>query len=120
MKKFTLAQDILPFNFFNEVGFSYEDAVINSIKRKFPLLTEAECKDIFEKYQDDFTEPLYELRDSNSLNNCWIGDNEVDEATGTWGYSDYEVVDIKKVRIELEKEVRVLMEEVFKEMDLKR
>ena len=119
MLKFTLARDGLPFNFFDEVGFSYQDVAIDSIRRKFILLTKSECEGVFEKYEDDFTEPLYELRDSYSLNYCWIGDNEVDEATGTWGYSDYEVVDIKNVRLELEKEVRVLIEGVLKEIDLK-
>jgi len=120
MIKFTLAHDILPFNFFEEVDFSYQDVAIDSIKRKFTWLTKSECEGIFEKYEDNFTEILYELRDSDTLNDCWIGDDEVDEATGTWGYSDYEVVDIKKVRTELEKEVKVLMEEVLKEIDLKR
>ncbi len=119
MMKFTLAQDRLPFNFFDEVGFSYQDVAIDSIKRKFTWLNKSECEGIFGKYEDDFTEILYELRDSNSLNDNWVGDDEVDEATGTWCYSDYEVVDIKRVRIELEKEVRGLMEEVLKEIDLK-
>ena len=119
MMKFTLAQDLLPFNFFDEVGFSYKDVAINSIKRKFNWLTKSECKDIFEKYEDDFTETLYELLDSNSLNDSGIGDNEVDEATGTWGYSDYEVVDTNKVKIGLEKDVSLLIEEVLKEIDLK-
>ena len=119
MIKFTLAQDILPFNFFDEVGFSYKDAAIDLIRRKFTWLNKSECEAVFEKYEDDFTEPLYELRDSNSLNDSWIGDNEVDEATGTWGYSDYEVVDIDKVKIELEKDVSLLIEEVLKGIDLK-
>ena len=119
MKKFTLAQDLLPFNFFDEVNFAYKNILINIIKRKFAGYSKSECINIFEKYEDDFTEILYELRDSNSLNDSWIRDFEVDEATGTWGYSDYEVVDINKVKIGLEKDVSQLIEKVLKEIDLK-
>lgn len=118
-KKFSLSQDNMPFNFFDEVDFAYEPIVLDSIKGKYAWLDKSECKAVFEKYEDYFTESLYELRDANSINDSWIGDYEVDESTGTWGYSNFEVVDIKKVRKELEKEVKELVEELLIKFDLK-
>lgn len=120
MKKFTLSQEDLPFNFFDEVVFSYEDVAMDLIQQKFTELTESECESIFEKYVDDFTQILYELRDSDCINDYWVGDSEVDEATGTWGYSEYEVGNMKQVRADLDKEVRVLMKEVLEGIDLQR
>ena len=118
--KISLSQDLLPFNFFYQVDFSYRNAAIACIKRKYTKLNTSECSDIFERYQDDFTEKIYELRDSAVLNSYWIGDHEIDEATGTWGYSNYEIIDVKIVRKELEIEVREFMEEVLREIDLKK
>lgn len=120
MKKFTLSQEDLPFNFFDEVVFSYEDVAMDLIQQKFTELTESECESIFEKYVDDFTQILYELRDSDCINDYWVGDSEVDEATGTWGYSEYEVGNMKQMRSDLDKEVRVLMKEVLEGIDLQR
>ena len=117
--KISLSKDLLPFNFFDQVDFSYQNTIIARIKKKYTQLNTSECIEIFERYQDDFTEKIYELRDSVVLNNYWIGDHEIDEATGTWGYSNYEIMDVKIVRKELENEVGELMEEVLKEIDIK-
>jgi len=119
MKK-KLSKELLPFNFFEAIDCPYQEIAFDSIKRKFTWLNTSGANDIFEKHQDDFTEKLYELRDSIALNDCWIRDHEIDESTGTWGYSDYEVVDVEKTRKELENELRELFEGVLKEIDIKR
>jgi hypothetical protein len=46
------------------------------------------------------------------------GDDEIDESSGTWGYSIYEVGDVKQARIKLKKAVKVLLEEVVNEIDM--
>ena len=117
---FTLAENELPFNFFDEVGFSYYNIIIDCIKRKFTLLTESECDTFFENHEDDFTELLYELRDSDPISGNQIGESEVDESTGTFGYFDYEISDVKNVRLELENEVRLLVKGLLTELELKR
>ena len=54
MKEFTLAEDSLPFNFFEEIGFSFQEIVIECIKNKFTTFSHSECENIFEENYDLF------------------------------------------------------------------
>jgi hypothetical protein len=118
MKKYTLDKDSLPFNFFDEVDFSFKDEAIDFLKTKHSHLSDSECENVFEENEDFISEIMYELIDSDALNDYWIGDDEIDESSGTWGYSIYEVGDVKQARIKLKKAVKVLLEEVVNEIDM--
>ena len=118
MKKFTLAEDSLPFGYFDVIGFSFRESSIKCIKRKFTNLSHSECETVFEDNYDLFSEKMYELRDSDAINDYCIGEEEIDESSGTWGYFQYEVDDIKKVLIKLEDEVEILLDEVLSDIEL--
>jgi len=46
----------------------------------------------------------------------WVGDYEVDESSGTWGYSEYEIDDVKKARNKVEKDTKILFQELAGEI----
>jgi hypothetical protein len=50
MKKITLAEDSLPFNYLEELDISLESLAIRCINEKFPRLNFEECENIFEEY----------------------------------------------------------------------
>ena len=62
MIEFSLAEDSMPFNFFKEIGFSFEELAIDCIKTKFDTLSHSECEIIFQDNYDLFSEKIYELR----------------------------------------------------------
>jgi hypothetical protein len=118
MEEFTLAEDSLPFDFFEEIGFSYQEIAIECIKNKFNTLTEADCEIIFENNYDDFSEKMYELRTSAAIFDYCVSEEEIDEGSGTWGYFHFEIDDVNIVKLKLEKEVRDLVEEVVNNLEL--
>jgi hypothetical protein len=113
MIEFTLSEESLPFDFFDEIGFSIKDLAIEGIKRKYSALPYAKCEIIFEKNYDLFFEKFYELRDSEAISDYCMGVEEIDESTGTWGYLHFEVDNIINARMKLEKESKILLEEVL-------
>ena len=118
MIEFSLAEDSMPFNFFKEIGFSFEELAIDCIKTKFDTLSHSECEIIFEDNYDLFSEKIYELRDSDTINDYCIGEEEIDESSGTWGYFHYEVDDVKKARLKLQEEAKLLLEEVVNDFEI--
>ena len=116
MKEFTLAEDSLPFDFFEEIGFSFHEIAIECIKNKFTTLSLSECENIFEENYDLFSEKMYELRDSESISEYCVGEEEIDESSGTWGYFHYEIDDLNEAKLKLEKEAKNLLEEVVNDL----
>lgn len=49
MLEFTLAQDSLPFNYFDELSVSYEETAIDCIQNRFKQLSRIECEKLFNK-----------------------------------------------------------------------
>lgn len=118
MKEFTIPEDSLPFVFFEELGFSYQEIAMECIKNKFATLSHSECENIFEDNYDLFSEKMYELRNSEAISDYCVGEEEIDESSGTWGYFHYEIDDIKKAKLKLEKEVKDLLEEVVNDLEI--
>ena len=110
MKKFTLAENSLPFDYFDEIGFSFKELAIEAIKIKFTTLSYTECEIIFEDNYDLISDKMYELRDSEAISDYCIGEEEIDESSGTWGYYHYEIDDLKKAIIKLEAKSKLLLE----------
>ena len=118
MLKFTLAEDSLPFNFFEELDFFFEDLAILCINRKFPQMSYEECENVLEDNTDFFSDKMYELKDSHVINDYCVGEEEVDESSGTWGYYHFEIDDVEKAKNKLGQEVIDLLEEAVEEITL--
>lgn len=116
MKEFTLSEDSLPLSFFDEIGFSFQEIAVECIKRKFTTLSHSECDVIFEKNYDLFSEKISELRDSENIMDYRIGEIEINERKGTWGYFLYKVDDVTNVRIELEQEAKLLFDKIVNDI----
>jgi hypothetical protein len=118
MTKFTLAEDSLPFNYFEELDFSFENLAVMCINKKFPQLSQEECENAFEENSDLFSDKMYELKDSHAINDYCVGEEEIDESSGTWGYFHFEIDDVEKAKNKLEHEVMELLEEVIVELSI--
>jgi hypothetical protein len=118
MIEFTLSEDSLPFSYCEELDFSFEDLAIKCINNKFPHLSYEECENVFEENSDLFSEKIFELKDSNVINDYCVGEEEADEGSGTWGYFHFEIDDIDKVKSELETEVLRLFDEIIGNVNL--
>ena len=118
MHEFTIAEDSLPFDFFEEIEFDFQDVALECIKNRFPDLSSAECEQIFEDHYDLFSDKMFEMRDSSAIYDYHIGEDEVDEGSGTWGYILFEVDDIDKARVNVAAEAKGLLEEVVKDLVL--
>lgn len=116
MLKFALAEDSLPFNYFEELDFSFENVAIKCINKKFPQLSYEESESVFEENSDLFSDKMYELKDSHAINDYCVGEEEIDESSGTWGYFHFEIDDVEKAKNKLEQEVIDLLEEVISEI----
>lgn len=108
MKRFTLDESSMPFNFFEAVGFSFDEIAIQAIQQKFTFLSRPECQDLFDNNYDLFSEEICELRDSAAIIDYCIGECEVDESSGTWGYLHFEVDNLEWVKNQLAAEALVL------------
>jgi hypothetical protein len=117
MKEFTVEEDFLPLGFFYEIECAIDAIAIDCLKRKFPSLTDAEYKLMYEENYDLFEQSLFALRDSSAIHDYCVGTEEIDEGTGTWGYYHFEVTDLGKAREELTKEVAKIFDEAINEMD---
>ena len=115
MVKFTLSKDSLPFSFFDEVGFSLQNPLIESIKEKYPGLSQKECGLVLDKNEDVINDVLSEMFEFIGYE---IGEYELDESTGTWVYIDFEIPDLDRVNSELDSELKSLMREYLNETKL--
>jgi hypothetical protein len=88
------------------------------LKRKFPNLTEAEYKLMYEENYDLFEQSLFTLRNSSAIHDYCVGTEEIDEGTGTWGYYHFEVTDLDKAREELARETSLLFDNEVNEIEL--
>lgn len=118
MLEFTLAQDSLPFNYFDELSVSYEETAIDCIQNRFKQLSRIECEKLFNKNIHSFEDILFELNYSDAINDYCTTTFEVDEASGTWGYSNFRISDVKQAKIELEVAARELIEEFVLELSI--
>ncbi len=75
-----------------------------------------ECENIFNKNYDLFSEKIYELKDSGSINDYCIGEEEIGESSGTWRYFHFEVDDIEKAKMKLEEEAKHLLDEIVNDI----
>jgi hypothetical protein len=117
MKEFTIEEDFLPLGFFYEIECAIDAIAIDCLKRKFPNLTEAEYKLMYEENYDLFEQSLFAIRDSSAIHDYCVGTEEIDEATGTWGYYHFEVGDLDKARADLAKEAALIFDEAVNELD---
>jgi hypothetical protein len=118
MKKFTIAEDELPFDFLEKISISWSNIALECIKKKFTDLSISECERIYNKNFDLLSDKLYELRDSDIINNNCIEEEEINESSGTWGYFHYVVDDVEKVKSELEEEIRDLLDDILNNITL--
>jgi hypothetical protein len=117
MIEFTLDEDSMPFNFFEEVDFSFDSIAIKCLNKKYPHLSESECEKIFDSHYDLFSEKMFELKDSEAILDYCIGEEEIDESSGTYGYFHFAIDDIDKVKIQLEREAQLLIEEIIESIE---
>jgi hypothetical protein len=117
MIQFTISEDSFPYSFFEEINFSFENIAIGCIKKKFPKLSQSELKKNYDDHDSDFDDILKtELKESHTIMNCWIDDTEVDEGSGSWGYSTYEIENVGDVKLKLEEEVTILIQTVVEKI----
>ena len=110
MKKFVLEQSGLPWNFFSEIGLDYEPIVIRLIQSKFFNCSLKECEDLFNKNGDSIAEELCNEDLVFIIDSYCVGEEEIDESSGTWGYSHYLVEDVQKAQEDLEKEIILMLD----------
>jgi hypothetical protein len=101
MISFTVAETELPFSFFEEIEVSYEDIALNCIKDKYLEYTASQIELLYEKHISLIEERLFDLKNSDIINDYCVGQIEVDEATGTWGYLEFEILDLSKAQSEV-------------------
>jgi hypothetical protein len=116
MKEFTLAEDSLPFNFFEEIELSFQEIAVECIKEGLITLSHSECESIFEVNYDLFSEKMYDARISEAISDYCVGEEEIDESTGAWGYFHYEIEDGNKAKLELGMNVKILFDEVVDDL----
>lgn len=116
MKKFVLEQSGLPWNFFSEIGLDYEPIVIRLIQSKFINRTQKECEDLFEKNCDSIDEELCNEDLVFVIDSYWVGEEERDESSGTWGYYHYMVEDVQKAKDDLEMGIIQILDKFVSEL----
>ena len=114
--KITLAADQRPFNFFEAIDLNYYEVIIKHIQKN-KSLSYSRSVEFFEKHNTDLIDQLYELRDNQIISDCWQEDREVDESSGTFGYSVYVIENIDEIKNKLEQEIMSLLNEVLKDFD---
>ena len=118
MKTFTIGEDSLVWDYFDEIDFNYTGFVIDYLKKKFPKLGDNEAEELYEANSDLFTELEYEIKTSAAIQDYCIGEEEIDEASGTWGYFTFEIKDVEEAVEKLEKELDGLFEGVIDKVKL--
>ena len=118
MKTFTIGEDLFIWNYFSKIEFKFDSFVIGYIKLHFPQLTEEECEKVYEKNYDLFTDFEYEIKNSDEIQWYCVGENEVDEASGTWGYYTFRIEDLEEARTKLKDLLEGLFEDVIDKVKL--
>lgn len=116
--EFTLSEDELPFNYFDEIDFCYQSVVIECIIEKYPNLNEEQAQEICEQNIDAINDEITELRNGDLMGYSYE-EEEVDEGSGTWGYFHFDVTDVVVARREMTEETRGLMRSFLKKAKLK-
>jgi hypothetical protein len=116
MEKIIVPKDEMPFSLLEEIGISWSSIAFECIQKKFTELSILECEKILDDNYDKISDVLYDLRDSDFINDNCIGEEEIDESSGTWGYLHFEFNDVKKTKSILEDETRDLLEIVINEI----
>ena len=113
MTKFTIPETELPFAFFDEIGVSYIDIALGCLRDKFVDSTPIPLTEILEKYDDLITQKLFKLKNSTVLNDYFVREIEADDSSGTWGYSEFEILDLEKVKFDVSEKIKLLINEVL-------
>jgi hypothetical protein len=50
------------------------------------------------------------------IDSYWVGEHEVDESSGTWGYSHYEVDDVNQAHEDIKKEITSILEKFLSKL----
>lgn len=114
--EFTLAEYELPWNFFNEVDFSYEGTFHDRLKEHLADYSDSQIEALMDEHTDEIHDLACEL--NMDLNQFSCGEvEEIDESTGTWGYISYSLRNYEEAREELTKLTNVLVDEFLKGME---
>ena len=111
--KITVSIEGLPFSFFEAIDFDFYEVIVNHIKKNKSLSYSSSVQ-FFEKHNSVLLDQLYEVIDHQVISDCWEQDREVDESTGTFGYSVYVIKNINEIKNKLEKEIITLLNEALK------
>lgn len=95
--------DELPFAFFKALDISWESSAGKMIQSYYPGLTDEECGLILDHHNVVLYDLIYELKDADTIQDYWFGDEEVDGTMGTWSFSKFEIDDPAQVKIDFEK-----------------
>jgi hypothetical protein len=109
MKELYIPADELPHSFFDALEISWQEIAFNMIKIRFPNLKEEECELFLDKNYELLHDGLLELRDSDSIQDYWIGEDERDGTMGTWGWAMFEIEDTNKAKMNCEKEIESMI-----------
>jgi hypothetical protein len=109
MKEIYVPADELPYSFFDALEISWAKIACSMIKIRFPNLGEEECELFLEKNYELLRDGLWELRNSDSINDYWIGEYEIDGGMGTWGWAMFEIEDTHKAKMNCEKEIEAMI-----------
>jgi hypothetical protein len=112
MFRFTLDEASMPFNYFEEVGFSFDEIAVQAIQNKFTTLSESECQKIYEDNYDLFSEMCIELIYSKAITDYCIGEEDVDESSGTWGFLHFEIDSLERANELLKRDTEMLFEKI--------
>lgn len=118
MKTFTIGEDCFVWNYFDEIEFSYPEFVQEYLKKQFPKMSEDDIEELYEKNCDLFNDLEYEIKTSDALQDYCIGEEEIDEASGTWGYYTFEIKDLEEARTKLKDLLEGLFEDVIDQVKL--
>src|SRR5688572_9721479 len=91
MKKFTLCEEALIWDFFDELDISYLAIFQEELQKIIPKLTEEEADTILEELSDDVHNALTDSDLVGEIKSWAVEEFEVEEASGLWGYYTFEI-----------------------------
>ena len=91
MKKFTLCEDELLWEFLDETGIDWQEIFIAEIMKTHPNLHADDAEEVLENYFDAAQEELSNSRTTSEIKAYSVENYEQDEASGTWGYYKFEI-----------------------------
>lgn len=115
MRDLYIPTDELPFAFFKALDISWESIAGKMIQSYYPDLTDEEYGLILDHHNVVLYNLIYELKDSDTIQDYWLDDEEVDGTMGTWGFSKFEIDDPTLVKINCEKEIESLVRSLLQQ-----